>query len=92
MVREVTDLVDLDFENLLPSVISTVWTHPMRDFGVTAFRAAVDRHTLSFVMGTTLPLALLRSPFFWNSHTYSLILERPECLPSGVGLLHRARA
>jgi hypothetical protein len=68
MVRETTDLIDLDFENLLPPVVSTVWTHPMRDFGVTTFRATVYRHALSFVMSATLPLTLFRSPLFWDSH------------------------
>ena len=71
-------LVDLDFENRLPPIMSTIGAHAMRNLGVTTVLAIVDGHTLSFVMGATLPLALLRGPLFWNGHTDSLVLERPE--------------
>ena len=61
-------LVDLDFENRLPAVVPTIGAHAMRYLGVTTVRAIVDRHTLGFVVGATLPLALFRGPLFWNRH------------------------
>jgi hypothetical protein len=57
----------------------------MGDLGITTPRASIRDHRLSFVMSTTLTLALLRSSLLRDSHLpYSPILECSEGIPPWV--------